>query len=106
MELMGIVDGNASHLHFQARLCRIWNCYDMFGKLKSRVSQLESLLLPFFLFENSHLKNLREWHTIYTGFLKKKIQFHPKQIKPSGKYDRCEDDKLNLNSSCSPQSCV
>ena len=40
VELMGIVDGNASHLHLEARLCRIWNCYDMFDKLKSKVTQL------------------------------------------------------------------
>ena len=32
---MEIVDGNATHLHFEARLCRMWNCYDMFDKLKS-----------------------------------------------------------------------
>ena len=37
---MGVVDGNASHLHLEARLCRIWNCYDMFDKLKSKVTQL------------------------------------------------------------------
>ena len=114
---MGIVDGNASHLHFQARLCRIWNCYDMFDKLKSiwagvtfttrnlnfcctwkcydmldklksRASQLQYLLLPS-NFQNSKLKTLRKWQTLFLprGFLKQKTfptDWPAKHIKTSG----------------------